>query len=376
MNQDTIFSIALSISSAPASFDLWNMIREKGPENAYTAAMKKNTLETSEFIKKIYGGDPLQCAEKIALKCENEQINVIHLWDERYPALLKEISCPPLVLYARGNLSHGKTAAIVGTRESDFKSENIAGKISSELGKNEISIASGIAIGIDRAAHLGALENGFPTIAVMANGIDIVYPKANRDIYEMILKSGNSMILSEYPPGIIAGKWTFVRRNRIISGISLGTIVVKAGTRSGALITARYALEQNRLVFACGGNSFDEGYAGCFKLIKDGAVPVYTTEDILNELGISGAIIKNPDIKIKTDLQVKNNNSNIIEDSFDFDKNSLEKKIMSFIINGALEFDEIIRKCEAEVSETAEALMNLELCGYVSRKGNLISLNG
>ncbi len=373
MNQETIFSIALSISSAPASFDLWNMVREKGPVDAYTLAMKRNTLETSEFIKKIYGGDPLQCAEKIALKCGKEQINVIHLRDGRYPALLKEISCPPVVLYSRGNLSHSKTAAIVGTRESDFKSENIAGKISSELGENGISIASGIAIGIDRAAHLGALEKGFPTIAVMANGIDIVYPKANRDIYDMILKSGNSMILSEYPPGIIAGKWTFVRRNRIISGISLGTIVVKAGARSGALITARYALEQNRHVFACGGNTFDEGYEGCFKLIKDGAVPVYTTGDILNELGISGKIISNPDKKNEHVLPLKNNN---MEDSFDFDKNSLEKKIMSFIINGALEFDEIIRICNAEVSETAEALMNLEICGYVSRKGNLISFNG
>jgi DNA processing protein len=372
MNPETIYAIALSISSSPASFDLWNLIRETNPENIYKESVNNNKLETAEFINKVYGENPLKCAEKIAVKCKKEKIDIIHLWDDRYPCLLKEISCPPVVLYSIGNLSHGKTAAIVGTRESDFKSEDIARKISSELGENGITIVSGIAIGIDRAAHLGALENGFPTIAVMANGIDVVYPKANSDIYGMILKSENSLILSEYPPGIVAGKWTFVRRNRIISGISLGTIVVKAGRRSGALITARYALEQNRHVFACGGNSFDEGYAGCYRLIKDGAVPVFSTEDILNELGIAGKVIDDPVKNIESDVPVENN----LEDSSDFDKNSLEKKIMSYLITGAMEFDGIIRKCGTEVSETAEALMNLELCGYVSRKGNLISLTG
>lgn len=371
MNEKTLYAVALSVASSPASFDLWARIREIDPEEIYISAAAGNKLETADFIQNLYSRNTLQAASEILSKCEKGAIDIIHFWENRYPAMLREISCPPLVLYSRGTLSTGKAVAIVGTRDSDARSEDITRRISSELASNGITVVSGIARGIDRAAHLGALDNKFPTVAVMANGIDVVYPKANMDIYGRISESGNSSLLSEYPPGIFAGKWTFVRRNRIISGLSLGTVVVKAGLKSGALITARFALEQNRIVFACGGNSFDESYAGCWRLIKDGAVPVYSTEDILFELGIAPGVVNASEKNLQQDAGY-----DIPKDYSVFEENSLEKKIISILLSGARESDEITRICKTEVSEAAEAVMNLELCGFISRKGNMISLNG
>ena len=175
--------------------------------------------------------------------------------------------------------------AVVGTRKSDPKSALIARRISHDLSSQGFTVVSGMAVGIDREAHLGALDAGGKTVGVLANGIDIIYPWPNRDLYQAHRSTPGSALVSEYPPGIyVAGQWTFVRRNRIISGLCAGTVVVKAGERSGALITARHAVEQNREVFACAGNSFDEEYAGCHRLVRSGAVLVSSSQDILAEL--------------------------------------------------------------------------------------------
>jgi DNA processing protein len=382
---EEIYSVALSICSSPTLNQIWDFISVYTPYDLYGKLSKIRKLTTQGFIQTQYPDDPLAGAEKICNECIKKNIRILTYWDEQYPKFLKEIPKPPVVLYCKGNLTENKSIAIVGTRKSDKKSSDIARRLSSELSQAGFTIVSGMAIGIDREAHLGALKNNGATIGVLANGIDIVYPVYNKDVYSSIFKSEKSCIISEYPPGIFAGKWTFVRRNRIISGLSLGTVVVKAGEQSGALITAHHALEQNREVFVCPGVTFDSSYDGCNKLIKNGAILVSNTGDILRELSdyidriaaMEGrsAVVKNkisdPDDSTPDLFQ------NIIEPADNpkekYQRNSVESKILDILSNGETDIDSIIRLLEHDANEINEAIVLMELSSDISRSGNIIS---
>jgi DNA processing protein len=230
-----------------------------------------------------------------------------------------------------------------------------------------------MAIGIDREAHLGALEEGGSTVGVMANGIDVVYPAANRDLYRQIESSTGSALISEYPPGIRAGKWTFVRRNRIISGLCAGTVVIKAGEKSGALITARYALEQGREVFVCSGNSFDDEYAGCHRLIQDGAMLVSNMGDILDELArVPGTPGK---VKRRGEGGMTHDEARCEDDQ----QQALQQfgptgdTILNLVRGDDYHVDTIIREMGRPPSEIHEAIIELELAGMILRNGNTIT---
>lgn len=176
---------------------------------------------------------------------------------------------------------------------------------------------------------------------------------------------GDAILLSEYPPGILAGKWTFIRRNRIISGMSLGTIVVKAGMKSGAMITARYAAEQNREVFACPGNTFDEEYFGCNYLIKNGALPVSTTGDILHEF--PDALDEQPLLFSSGGEDEKTGPPDLITGS-----DPLMDKILALTSSRNIDMDSIIRECRCHPGEVNRAVALLEISGMISREGNRI----
>ena len=378
-NEDKIFAIALSIVSSPAFNRIWDLISTCTPEEIFKIVSNRPELATQGYIAATYGSDPIKAAGQIFNECASNSIRILDYWDGDYPELLRQIAKPPVVLYCKGNLYPGLSIAVVGTRKSDKRSSEISRRISSELALSGYGIASGMAMGIDREAHLGALMNNCPTIGVLANGIDIIYPSQNRDIYSEILKSEKSCVISEYPPKIYAGKWTFVRRNRIISGLSIGTVIIKAGERSGALITARYALEQNREVFACPGYSFDKNYAGCHNLIRNGAVLVAETDDILRELKsfdekkMLKADKRDFLRKQKEDPGLVNNDNNQNENGNEIETGTIEKRIIGVLSAGEMDIDSLVRLLECSANEVNEAIIMLELSRAISRDGNVIS---
>ena len=201
-----------------------------------------------------------------------------------YPPLLEEIFDPPLVLYARGQmepLGH-PCVAVVGTRRPTIYGLQMAQGIASDLGSRGITVVSGLARGIDAAAHRGCIEGGGRTIAVLGCGIDIVYPREHRQLTQQILEKG--LLLSEFAPGTSPSPQNFPVRNRIISGLALGTLIIEASEYSGSLITARLAMEQNREVFALPGNLTSPQSFGPNFLIKQGAKLVQSWRDVVEEL--------------------------------------------------------------------------------------------
>jgi DNA processing protein len=203
--------------------------------------------------------------------------------DAGYPPLLKEIHDPPIGLYRKGGYDFGHPClAIVGSRQTTLYGQSVAGKLGAELAKTGFCVVSGLARGIDTAAHEGALSAGGRTAAVLGNGLDIVYPPENLDLFRKIAESG--AVLSEFPFGRRADKQSFAMRNRIISGMCAGVVVVESDVDGGAMITARFAGEQGRTVYAVPGRIDQPTSRGCHQLIRDGAVLVTGVEDILQDL--------------------------------------------------------------------------------------------
>jgi DNA processing protein len=213
---------------------------------------------------------------------DNHSIITLHC--DEYPALLKRIDNPPPILYIKGNhsLLNDPQLAIIGSRNPTKSGTDNALSFAKHLGKTGLCITSGLALGIDGSAHQGALQANAPTIAVIATGIDRVYPASHRELAHEIVKSG--AIVSEFPIGTQPKPENFPRRNRLISGLSYGTLVVEAALQSGSLITARLAMEQNREVFAIPSSIHNPLAKGCHQLIRQGAKLVETAEDILEEM--------------------------------------------------------------------------------------------
>jgi DNA processing protein len=235
----------------------------------------------------------LAAAEDIVAPLRNDDIrrqvealrdSAVTLADDAYPALLKEIVDPPPALFFRGDLALAQTpsVALVGSRRASPYAVNAAGHLGRQLVSAGVTVVSGLARGVDAAAHAAALDAGGKTIAVLGTGIEIVYPRSNKRLFRAIEERG--LILTEFPPGTPPLPANFPIRNRVISGISLGTVIVEATSRSGSLITARTAAEQNREVGAVPGPIFSPGSEGTHRLIQYGAKLVHDANDILEEL--------------------------------------------------------------------------------------------
>ncbi|HEY2830268.1 MAG TPA: DNA-processing protein DprA, partial [Thermoanaerobaculia bacterium] len=227
---------------------------------------------------------------------ETLRSSVITLVDPDYPPILKEIVDPPLALHVRGDRSllARHAIAIVGSRRASPYAVNAAKHLAAPLASEaKLVVVSGLARGVDAAAHEAALDAGGTTIAVLGTGIDLVYPKSNRALFRRIETEG--LIISEFPPGTPPLAQNFPIRNRIISGLSLGTIIVEATGRSGSLITARTAAEQGREVFAVPGSIFANGTEGTHRLIQYGAKLVHDANDVVEEIEGLGRIANKPD---------------------------------------------------------------------------------
>lgn len=217
--------------------------------------------------------------------CQKHAVGILTWEDTHYPEQLRHIHDAPLVLFTRGDteLLARDQIGIIGSRKATPAGLDHARRFAAELSARDLMVTSGLALGVDGAAHAGALDAGYPTVAVIGCGLDRVYPHQHRRLGERVVADG--LMISEYPPGTPARAAHFPQRNRIISGLSRGVLVVEAGLRSGSLITARMALEQGREVFAIPGSVHSPVARGCHHLIKQGARLVETVEDILEELG-------------------------------------------------------------------------------------------
>ena len=257
----------------------------RDPEAVYFADEKALAhLGLSAEVRDALLDKNLTSSEKILEDCQNKRLNILTIQDAAYSSRLRNIPDPPLVLYYKGqlpDLDAEPVIGVVGTRKASAYGLTVAKRMGYQIGRCGGLVVSGMAYGIDGFAMSGALTAGAKTVGVLGCGADIVYPQSNRALFRDVERYG--CILSEFAPGQPAAKWTFPMRNRIISGLSCGVLVVEAPERSGALITARHALEQGRDVFAVPGNIDVPTCAGSNALLRDGAIMVSSGWDVLSE---------------------------------------------------------------------------------------------
>ncbi len=245
---------------------------------------------------------------------KNPKINTVKITDAEYPSLLKEIPNAPEMFYLLGELPKDDIikVAIVGTRKAGAAGRRFAKELAQKLTELGVIIVSGLAMGIDTAAHEGAVLAGGKTIAVLANGLDTIYPAQNENLAEKILEFGGA-IISEYKPGTPSFQNQFLERNRIVSGLSIATIVIEAPERSGSIVTARLAAEQGRDVFVVPGSIDNPNHRGSHQLIRDGARLVASIDDILEDLNINQNVkIKNQNNNLKLKNNIKDENQLLI----------------------------------------------------------------
>ncbi|MDP1602372.1 MAG: DNA-processing protein DprA [Legionella sp.] len=279
------------------------------------------------------------------LNWEKRENNHLLTWEcPAYPPLLKEIHDPPVVIYAEGNLAclQQPMLAMVGTRKPSVSGGETASRFANQLASHGITIVSGLAAGIDALAHKGCLAANGQTIAVMGTGIDIIYPRGHIQLSCKIKEKG--LLMTEFPLGTLPSAGHFPRRNRIISGLSLATLVVEAAIKSGSLITARLSLEQNRDVLAIPGSIHNPQARGCHHLLQQGAKLVTSIQDILDELGVETVQRANEPCS-----SLATNNKNLV-------------KCVGFEITT---IDQIIQRSGLSVEKVTCDLAQLELTGIV-----------
>ena len=300
--------------------------------------------------------------------------------DPRYPGILHSSYDPPLLLYVKGDLGALDlqsmiTVAIVGTRRPTRYGERLSTSIAAGLSEAGLIIVSGMARGCDSAAHRGALGAGGKTIAVLGTGVDKIYPGENRKLYEEILSSG--LLVSEYPIGTPPLPQNFPRRNRIISGLSMGVLVAEAPLRSGAMMTARLALEDGKEIFALPGRVDSKESAGTNKLIKDGALLVTGPDDILETLTFMGVAVKGKNKKRAANRGDADDSNIFVKLSSEFGESACEaEKILRLLDDGPIHTDGILNEVSLPLGSLSTLLLDMELKGYVVKgPGNLFEKN-
>lgn len=304
-----------------------------------------------EIVNRRNQIDPIGEYQKLI----DQKINTLIVSQIAYPSLLKEIYDPPAIIYCRGQMPAADQIAIgiVGTRKPSAYGQQVATKITGELASQGLIVVSGLALGIDSLAHQSALENDGKTIAVLGSGLGWpeIYPSSNRHLAEKIIVSGGA-IISEHPLGIPAQKQHFPTRNRIISGLSAGVLVIEAAEKSGSLITAQQALEQNRDVFAVPGSIYNPNSIGTNNLIKSGAKLVINAQEILEELAPQLIISNKPTKKIMA-----------------ADEN--ETLILRFLSHDPLHVDKITILTKLDTASLNSTLAVMELAGKIKDVGGM-----
>lgn len=341
----------------------------------------KNALSNLSSKYKIF---PRNKAQEEIEKANRKNIQILSFKNSAYPQKLKELLDAPPILYAKGNvklLNHPLMISVVGARSASINGRKIISKLAYDLTNEGLIVVSGMARGIDTAAHKGAMyakEQRGETIAVLGTGVDVIYPAENAGVYEQIIKQG--VVVSEFPIGTEPQGSNFPRRNRIVAGLTMGTLVGESSINSGSLITARLALEQGKDIFAIPGNPNDTRSSGPNKLIKDGAILVENAEDVIEALSFNNRQVVQEFVK----SQEKNNakiykldneekKSNI---PYKISKINVEKRpLLEHITIDGTDVDDLIRDTGIEASAIAMELLELELSGKIERRiGNKVAL--
>jgi DNA processing protein len=328
--------------------------RFRSPEAVFRASFKElSTVEglSEKVARAIAGGDFEKSAERELYLLEKTGGRILRSCDPEYPRRLKEIYDPPPVLYVRGEIKKPDelAIAIVGSRKTSPYGRDVTENISRDLVRYGVTIVSGMARGIDTVAHEAAVSAGGRTIAVFGCGVDVVYPPENRRLCEEII--GHGAVISEFPMTSRPEAGHFPKRNRIISGLSMGVVVVQAGRKSGSLITAGYALEQSRDVYAVPGNVGAGSSQGTNQLIKEGAKLVEASGDILEE--ILPQWQKEQALSLRESVQ---NGPELSEE---------EAAVCGILGDSPLHIDAIIREARFDPGKISSILLNLELKGLV-----------
>ncbi len=333
------------------------MARYRTPSVVYELAQKGTVSAFTQwgqaFAGKLCALAKEEEVERYILWVKENKAEIVSLFSEEYPALLKEIRHPPAILYVRGRLPEEipLPIAMVGMRKHTAYGEAVALHFGQELAKHGATVVSGMAAGIDGAAHVGALRcegAELPTLAVLGSGIDVIYPSSNARLYYEIIERG--AVVSEFLPGTKPNRENFPIRNRVISGLSRGVVVVEAASRSGTTITANHALDQNRDLFAVPGRITDESSVGPNGLIQRGeAKPVFCAMDILCEYGITDEApkaVEAPDISGLTQTQLQ---------------------VVDLLRKGEKSADEICELLSMSVSEVNSNLTSLQFSGIIKQ---------
>ena len=317
----------------------------QAPDDALKAAgMTDKVIQTFRETKQTY--DPVAVQSRL----QSKGISVLTWNDEKYPPYLKQIAQPPPVLYCLGAFSEADNLAmaIVGTRNITSYGKQLCHDTATYLAGHGVTIVSGLARGVDAIAHRAALEIGGRTVAVLGSGVDVIYPPEHRKLAEAIIKSG--VVISDYPPGTKPEGINFPPRNRIISGLSRGTIVIEAGERSGALITAKFAVEQGRDVFAVPGSVLSAMSKGTNNLIGEGAIPMTNPADVISHLGLE-----------KQKIQVQEKMPEL---------SPVENRIYQALGSGTVHVDELCAKLDMPIEKLNATITMMQLKGLVVQENN------
>lgn len=314
-------------------------------------------IDIKDVLKfKNYSEDEIKSlAEKEFGKAEKLKVKILFIKEDEFPPKLKEINYPPLFIYLRGYLQNKNLIAIIGSRKPTPYGKEVAYHFSKKLSEEGIGIVSGLARGIDSIAHKGCLDVKGYTIGVLGSGIDVIYPAENKELFEKILDN-NGAIISEFPFSTKPRRENFPIRNRIISGLSQGIIVIEAGKKSGTLITAKWALDQGKEVFAVPGSIFSYQSEGTHYLIKEGAIIVTSPEEILSYFGWK-------------------DEKTLISSKQEMDLSEEEKEILSHLSPYPPHIEEIFIKIDKPPFKILSLLTELELKGLIeSLPGRYIKL--
>lgn len=272
---ETLHSILNEFGCAEAAYD--QFLRDKGK------CMKPFLPQAQiDFLRNQAQPEAMH---QMMLAMQRENMGIIGMNDSGYPEALRNLSDPPALLYYQGDLDclMGRCIGIVGTRKAAPNTLEATRQIAAELSRAGVTIVSGLAMGIDTAAHLGCLDGGSPTVALLASGLDVDYPICNGELKRRIIKEGG-LVLSEYSPGTPAISWHFPVRNRLIAGLSKALVMMEAQIRSGSMTTVHHALDQGKDVYAYPGNIGSEWAAGAHQLLRDGACYFTSAKDILEDM--------------------------------------------------------------------------------------------
>ncbi|MDP2586842.1 MAG: DNA-processing protein DprA [Candidatus Komeilibacteria bacterium] len=353
------YLLALSQVDGLGSATLIKLIKQFGSAEALFKAsvfdLKKYEL-SSGLIDLIKQAQKIETNDLIK-EIDREQLSVCSYYDECYPKMLKEIFDPPILFYYRGNLklADKPALAVVGSRRISGYAQQIMPKLLQPVIESGITIVSGLAYGVDGLSHQLALEYGGQTIAVVGSGLgwNRIYPPGNVKLAQKIIAQ-NGLLISENPPLFEALPFTFPRRNRIISGLAKATLIVEAAQKSGALITAACAAEQNREVLAVPQNIYSPTSAGVNNLLKNGAKAVTSAEDILEIFNL------------KADINI----NNPVTEKMLVELNNDEKTVYNSLSASPVHIDKIIENCNLNTSLVNSWLVQLEIKGLIKNLGN------